>query len=1291
MQLSGKRPLLPSFQVIRTAPGYFLREFLGNLPFINPGWSLALILLVLLSALAATGFAAWKAIQKWGESSRVNSNEMALNQSGQLQSIWYSPEGDLYGYRQEDWKVTLLRWRAQGGSVPDQVQLNLDELTPGRNGAKGYSAPINSERKVAAIPNARTPQSPIQTQQHPNKGATGALTNSGPSMSLERLTLIPLVAVSENLLGVAWAWDGKLYWTVLGDQPQQKVHPAVYIVPPSRVQSSARPAEKSANPSRRVIPYNLPAGMTSVVGISFAGPTELLLQDDSSQRLVFYDLREGKAIRSFSIPAPCPMDVVAPRALVACALSPGIMILDFSKSSEILQVDLPVPSNQIRTLGLTALGLSRGGTAAVGADMGNVLFWPADKSGKNHLQVLRSPGVAQTLECDENVVLVGGGFRGIYALEDGVAPRLLVNDITGTTLLAMRNLDWSGGNFIGGSLAFGTREGVSVARLTEIRGFNNLGYLIVVAWVSFWALYFIGIPLLTVALQEIQREREVRVRSELGRSFEQVAPGGSSESAGMLKLADPPEKLISVCAAGECVAFVGAGLGAQAGLPTWQPMLQALLTEVSQQNLIDPKQAESLQAALNEGQWNVVADELVDKLAGRSDILQNFMVRTYLRKDLRPTTAHHLLRSLNLSGLLSTSFDGLLETTFENQVRTVYTHQDAGTLLEQLTRKQFFFAKLYGSLQKPGTLLIGRSQFEEAMARNPLLSRFVESLFYSRTLFFIGAGFDGIESYLAGLKIAGTSELRHFALVAAHGGAWRAKADLLRRRYGIQVLAFSPEAGFSEVEQFLGTLASAVSSRLANSAQGGPGKIARLKSVTLKNIGPFDDMTLDLDTHWTVLLGDNGVGKSTVLRAIAVGLAGSEAGESAGRLISVGKESIGGSIVLRTDAGTEYTTLITKGDRTIVQSQGSRPLEVERWLALGFPPLRTFTLTPVGDLPPRGLQRLTSSDLTPLITGELDPRPDKLKAWLVDLDYQDKDQRASNQRSWSFLRKGDAPTQFTTLIEQFFRVIRELTPGLRLGKVEIDPAKKEVHVETDDGVLRIEMVSQGTQSLLGWVGILMQRLNDFYSRRPSDLPSGTRGPAQSLLEQHALVLMDEIDAHMHPKWQHQVVHTLKGLFPNVQFIATTHSPLIVAGMERREVRVARRAGTDERNAGRVILEPPRQKLKGMRADQILTATNLFNMDSTLTPDIDASRQRYTVLAAKDRRSPEEQAELDKIAENLEILAPAPHESEVARLAFDKMQVAFEAQLGDLSPEQRQKVIEEAKVQIQENITGSRRP
>jgi energy-coupling factor transporter ATP-binding protein EcfA2 len=1294
--------MLPSVQVMRISPGYFLRQyFLKHLPFLHANSPLGMVLLGLFLALVGTGYAAWKAIQKWGETSRVVATESRLGQSTLLSALWYAPTGELFGYRQEGWKVTLLRWPTDKGLRPAQVQLDLAELTPIGNQADNIS-PASPSLDRGGFPrlNAQVTRNQKQASQFSSKGTPSSNGRTDPTAGVDRSTAAPLVAVSEDLLGVAWVWRGNLYRTLLGGQSPEVSRPAAWNFQDRSGRASLKSAsteigvlpavEKAQSARPSVVSYRLPADVVHSVALQFAGATAVILQDESTGRISFLDLREGKTITSFSASAPCPVAVVGTRALVVCVASPQVMILDFSKLPKIEKTEFRVPDQQARELNLVALALSRDGTPAIGTDLGTVLIWPADESGQRQLKELRSPGIAEAIDCDERAVLVGGGFRGIYALQEGAEAKLLVNDITGTSLLAIERLERTEQGLKSGRLAFGTREGVSVASLSAVRRMNKWGYAIAAAWLGFWALYCVGIPGASILLEESRREREVRVRTELGRSVEAVGISSAAESGALISLGEPSEKLLSACVAGECVAFIGAGLGAQAGLPTWQPMIQSLLTDASRKDLLDPKETEALQEAMSEGQWNVVADELVDKLEGHGDMLQSFLAQTYLREDIRPTPVHHLLSSLNLSGVLSTSFDQLLETTFKDQIRKVYTHQDSGTLLELLTKRQFFFAKLYGSLDKPGSLLIGGAQFDQAMARNPLFSRFVETLFFSKTLFFIGAGFEGIESYLSGLKIAGASEQKHFALVAAHGGAWRAKADLLRRRYGIQVLPFSSQLGFAEVERFLGKLASAVAPRIASSAVQ-PERISRLKSVTLKNIGPFDDMTLELDSQWTVLLGDNGVGKSTILRAIAVGLAGSEAGEYAGRLISAGKESDGASIILRTDGGNEYTTVISKGDRTMVQSRGSRPLEVERWLALGFPPLRTFTLAPIGDFPAKGLQRLTAGDLMPLITGEVDPRPDKLKAWLVDLDYRDKDQRASNRSPWSFLRRGESPTQFTSLIEQFFQVIRELTPGLKLGEVQIDVRKKEVRVQTDDGLLRIEMVSQGTQSLLGWVGILLQRLNDFYSQGSDEVPSGSGSGPISLLDQHALVLMDEIDAHMHPKWQQLIVHSLKQLFPNVQFVVTTHSPLIVAGMDRREVRVARRADPNEPQAGRVILEPPKQKLKGLRADQILTAASLFNMESTLTPDIESARQRYTVLAAKNTLTREEQSDLDKLAENLEIRAPAPHESELARLAFDKMQQLLETQLGNLSSEQKQKLMEEAKVQIQENITGSRRP
>jgi predicted ATP-binding protein involved in virulence len=54
-------------------------------------------------------------------------------------------------------------------------------------------------------------------------------------------------------------------------------------------------------------------------------------------------------------------------------------------------------------------------------------------------------------------------------------------------------------------------------------------------------------------------------------------------------------------------------------------------------------------------------------------------------------------------------------------------------------------------------------------------------------------------------------------------------------------------------------------------------------------------------------------------------------------------------------------------------------------------------------------------------------------------------------------------------------------------------------------------------------------------------------------EAQAVVLIDEIDLHLHPKWQRQIVHNLEAAFPRCQFIATTHSPQVIGEVPRNRV------------------------------------------------------------------------------------------------------------------------------------------
>ena len=63
--------------------------------------------------------------------------------------------------------------------------------------------------------------------------------------------------------------------------------------------------------------------------------------------------------------------------------------------------------------------------------------------------------------------------------------------------------------------------------------------------------------------------------------------------------------------------------------------------------------------------------------------------------------------------------------------------------------------------------------------------------------------------------------------------------------------------------------------------------------------------------------------------------------------------------------------------------------------------------------------------------------------------------------------------------------------------------------------------------------------------------AATLNPALSSLameETPGVVLIDEIDLHLHPKWQRQIVEDLRGAFPKIQFVATTHSPFIIQSL-----------------------------------------------------------------------------------------------------------------------------------------------
>ena len=251
-----------------------------------------------------------------------------------------------------------------------------------------------------------------------------------------------------------------------------------------------------------------------------------------------------------------------------------------------------------------------------------------------------------------------------------------------------------------------------------------------------------------------------------------------------------------------------------------------------------------------------------------------------------------------------------------------------------------------------------------------------------------------------------------------------------------------------------------------------PERTPRLDRVILHNVGLFESLDLDLQSArvdslsngresstWNVVLGNNGCGKSTLLRAVALGLCGDdrEARESARRLLRVGAKT--GSIELSMGQRSFITNLRRETDGRVLVDSTVTPLQAGRWVVLGFPALRGASQRDPSGLGPAGRGEPVVRDVLPLLQGVVDWRLDGLKQWIVDTEV------LSHRTD---LEPGQAERHRLAL-ENCFDLLGAFIPGVTCRLGGVDPKTFQVNVLTDDGLVPIDQLSQGTGSVIGWV------------------------------------------------------------------------------------------------------------------------------------------------------------------------------------------------------------------------------
>ena len=148
-----------------------------------------------------------------------------------------------------------------------------------------------------------------------------------------------------------------------------------------------------------------------------------------------------------------------------------------------------------------------------------------------------------------------------------------------------------------------------------------------------------------------------------------------------------------------------------------------------------------------------------------------------------------------------------------------------------------------------------------------------------------------------------------------------------------------------------------------------------------------------------------------------------------------------------------------------------------------------------------------------------------------------------------WMRVQEALAKEQSAAKRHLQVLRSAVDRFLPTYEKLRPADgKSPHLLIDQGriELAVSQLSDGERGVLALVFDLARRLSQANPSLDDPLSEG-----------HAVVLIDEIDLHLHPKWQRQVVHNLAATFPRCQFIATTHSPQVIGEVEHDRIHIIR--------------------------------------------------------------------------------------------------------------------------------------
>ena len=377
-----------------------------------------------------------------------------------------------------------------------------------------------------------------------------------------------------------------------------------------------------------------------------------------------------------------------------------------------------------------------------------------------------------------------------------------------------------------------------------------------------------------------------------------------------------------------------------------------------------------------------------------------------------------------------------------------------------------------------------------------------------------------------------------------------------------------------------------------------------LKQIEIRNIKCFSELKLSFTSrkeksgirHWTVLLGENGTGKSTLLRAIGTVLAGPDAmrqllpfpetwvraggkcdGEIRADLLRSEEDYLmqdmagSGSCFVRCTVSDPKTSPYPgirfeshTGDGDISENMSGVSPYAEQgqgWLACGYGPFRR--LSGGDEISKRILDSGRRSARFVTLFYE-SAALINVEEWLKELYNTAHDGDERNRQCLEFVKQA--------FQKKLLPLPSELLVDARQAKLKVEGQKP----------IRFDELSDGYRSMLALGVDLIRRLTAAFP----DAANYTACPG--------IVLIDELDAHLHPKWQREIGFWLLEKFPGLQFIVATHSPFLAQVTSEQGGNILLRRMPDEISACSDMAA-----VETWWADQILR--ELFELESSRSP------------------------------------------------------------------------------------------